>query len=411
MDRLLGGLLGGVFASLLALTLAFGGGKDAEAATGPRVCGTGYGHGVGLSQYGAKGRAEAGQGFGRIIRTYYRGAGLKRFANDPDVRVLLGNKVRRGAFDVVVRSGRTAKLRNIKTGGTVDLRAGRYRTKYLSQRDAYRVTDISRGRRIGVYTGPIAFRPSSGGPLVFRNTDYRGTLLVRDTNRRLFLVNVLRKELYLRGVVPKEMPPSWDMDALKSQAVAARSFASATQSGGAFDFFDDTRDQVYGGASAETRRTNIAVRRTARIHAVYNGSPITAFFHSSNGGTTEDSRYVFGSAVPYLKSFRDVDGAGRRYEGRAYADSPWNRWSGRIDADGSRQFGVGSIQSIRVLDRAPSGRVTRIRVNGADGRTIVSGEQDIRFGLKSTGVRLSDGSTRSGGALPSARIFFGSSCG
>lgn len=409
MDRLLGGLLAGVFASLLALTLVFGGGTDADAATGPRVCGSGYGHGVGLSQYGAKGRAEAGQGFGRIIRTYYRGVGFKRLQNDP-VRVLLGNKVRRGAFDVVVRSGRTATLRNVKTGGTVDLRPGRYRTRYLSRRDAYRVTDMTRDRRIGVYTGPIVYRPSSGGPLAFRGTDYRGAIILRATNKRLFLINALRKELYLRGVVPQEMPSSWNIDALKSQAVAARSFASATQSGGAFDYFDDTRDQVYGGASAETRRTNIAVRRTARIHAVDNGSPITAFFHSSNGGTTEDSRYVFGNAVPYLKSFRDLDGSGRRYEGPAHADSPWNRWSGRIDADGSRQFGVGSIQSIRVLDRAPSGRATRIRVNGSNGRTTVSGEQDIRFGLRSTGVRLSDGSTRSGGALPSARIFFGSAC-
>jgi SpoIID/LytB domain protein len=403
-------VLGGVFASLLALVLAFGGGTAADAATGPRVCGTGYGHGVGLSQYGAKGRAEAGQGFGRILRTYYRGVGFKRLPND-NIRVLLGNKVRRGAFDVVVRSGRTATLRNVKTGGTVNLRPGRYRTKFLPRRDAYRVTDISRRRSVGLYTGPIVYRPSSGGPLVFRNTDYRGALLVRDTNRRLFLINVLRKELYLRGVVPREMPSSWDMDALKSQAVAARSFASATQSGGAFDFFDDTRDQVYGGASAETRRTNIAVRRTSRLHAVYNGRPITAFFHSSNGGTTEDSRYVFGNAVPYLKSFRDVDGSGRRYEGRAYADSPWIRWSSRIDADGSRRFGVGSIRSIRVLDRARSGRATRIRVNGTNGRTTVSGEQDIRFGLRSTGVRLSDGSTRSGGALPSARIFFGRACG
>jgi stage II sporulation protein D len=269
---------------------------------------------------------------------------------------------------------------------------------------------MSRSRRVGVYSGPIAFRPSSGGPLAFRNTDYRGTILVRDTSRRLYLVNVLRKELYLRGVVPKEMPASWEMEALKSQAVAARSFASATQRRGAFDFYDDVRDQVYGGASAETRRTNRAVRGTARIHAVYDGSPITAFFHSSNGGTTEDSAYVFGGRVPYLKSFRDADRAGRSYEGRAYADSPWIGWSGRISANGSPQFGVGSIQSIRVLDRAPSGRLTRIRVKGTEGQITVSGEQEIRFGLESTGIRRNDGSTRPGGALPSARAFFGGAC-
>ncbi|WP_053057615.1 SpoIID/LytB domain-containing protein [Rubrobacter aplysinae] len=409
MDRLLGGMLAGVFASLVAVILAFGAAPPAEGATGPRVCGSGYGHGVGLSQYGAKGRAEAGQSFGRIIRTYYRGVGFKRLPNDP-VRVLLGNKARRGAFDVVVRSGRTAKLRNVKTGGTVDLGPGRYRTKYVPRRDAYRVTDISRGRSVGLYTGPIVYRPSSGGPLVFRNTGYRGAILVRATGKRLFLINALRKELYLRGVVPAEMPASWEMDALKSQAVAARSFATATQRRGAFDFFDDYRDQAYGGASAETRRTNRAVRGTARLHAVYNGSPITAFFHSSGSVKTEDSAYVFGNRVPYLKSRRDVDRRGRAYVGRAHADSPWLGWSGRIDADGSPRFGVGSIQRIRVLDRSPSGRVTKIRVRGTEGATTVSGEQEIRFGLQSTGIRRNDGSTRPGGALPSARIFFGKAC-
>jgi len=410
MDRLLGGLLAGAFASLTAVALILGAAAPAKGATAPKVCGSGYGHGVGLSQYGAKGRAEAGQGYGGILRTYYRGVGLKRYARDTPVRVLLGNKVRRGAFDVVVRSGRRATLKNVAAGGTVKLRPGRYRTKYLPGRDAYRVTDMSRSRRVGVYTGPIVYRPSSGGPLAFRNTDYRGSIILRATNKRHFLINALRKELYLRGVVPEEMPSSWAMAALKSQAVAARSFAAATTRRGAFDYFDDVRDQVYGGASAETRRTNRAVRSTARVHAVYNGSPITAFFHSSNGGTTEDSSYVFGGSAPYLESFRDVDGSGRRYEGPAYAGSPWIQWSGRIRANGSPQFGVGSIQNVRVLDRAPSGRVTEIRVKGTRGRTTVSGEQDIRFGLESTGIRRHDGSTRPGGPLPSARIFFGKAC-
>lgn len=410
MDRLFGGLLAGVFASLLAVTIFLGTAQQAEGASGLAVCGAGYGHGVGLSQYGAKGRAEAGQGYGRIVRAYYRGAGLDRFATNPPVRVLLGNKVRRGAFDVVVRSGRTATLKNAASGGTVDLRPGRYRTRYLPRRDAYRVYDMSRSRSVGLYSGPLVYRPDSGGPLAFRGTDYRGALLMRATSKRLYLINVLRMELYLRGAVPQEMPASWEMEALKSQAVAARSFARSTLRRGAFDFYDDYRDQVYGGASAETARTNRAVRRTARVHAVYDGRAITALFHSSNGRTTEDAARVFGNPVPYLQFFRDADGAGRPYEGRAYADSPWMWWTGEIDRDGSPQFGVGSIQSIEVLERAPSRRVTKIRIDGTEGETTVSGEQEIRFGLASTGVRLNDGSTRSGGALPSARVSFGDAC-
>lgn len=411
MGRLLGTLLVGAFASLAAAVLLFGAASKAEGASPLKVCGTGYGHGVGLSQYGAKGRAEAGQNFGRIIRTYYRGAGFERSPGRTPVKVLLGNRVRGSAFDVVVRSGRTATLINLETRGTVELDRGRYRTRYLPRRDLYRVVDLTRSRVIGAYSGPIFIRPSSGGPLTYRATEYRGGMLIRATRRSLTLINRLPLESYLRGVVPKEMPASWDQQALRSQAVAARSYALATKSGGLFDFHDDVRDQVYGGASAETRPTNRAVSGTSRIYAAYNGSPITAFFHASNGRTTEYAANVFSNPVPYLKFFRDLDRAGRSYEGRTYGDSPWMWWTGEIDRGASRRFGVGSIRDIEVLERSQSRRVMKIRVRGTEGVTTVSGQQEIRFGLKSTGIRRNDGSTRPGGALPSARLYFGERCG
>ncbi|MBA2440860.1 MAG: SpoIID/LytB domain-containing protein [Rubrobacter sp.] len=407
MLRLMGVMLAGIIVATAVLVAV----PKVEAQSRVGVCGSGFGHGVGLSQYGAKGRAEAGQSFQQITRTYYRGVGLQRFQNNPVVGVLLGARAESGAHDVVVRSGARARMANLATGGTVNLNPGRYRTRYLPNRGVYRVTDVSRSRSIGVYSGPIAFRPVSGGPLRYGQTNYRGALVVRENNSRLLLVNRLRMETYLRGVVPREMPSSWAMEALKSQAVAARSFARATQRNGAFDFFADTRDQVYGGASAETRRTNVAVRDTARIHAVTDGRPITAFFHSSNGRHTEDSRFVFGNAVSYLKALRDVDGAGRPFEGRARGNSPWINWSGSIDPNGSPGFGVGSIRSIRVLNRTSSGRVTRIEVRGSRGETIVRGQQDIRFGLQSTGIRRADGSNVPGGPLPSARLSFGNACG
>lgn len=406
MLRLVGVLLAGILMAT-AIVVAV---PKVEAQSRLSVCGSGFGHGVGLSQFGAKGRAEAGQSFQQITRTYYRGVGLQRFQSNPVVGVLLGARAERGAHDVVVRPGARARMTNLATRGTVDLNAGRYRTRYLPDRGVYRVTDVTRSRAIGVFSGPISFRPLSGGPLRHGQTAYRGALVVREHNSRLLLINRLRMEAYIRGVVPREMPSSWAMEALKSQAVAARSFARATQRGGVFDFFADTRDQVYGGASAETRRTNIAVRDTARIHAVTDGRPITAFFHSSNGRHTEDSRFVFGNAVSYLKAFRDVDGAGRPFEGRAHGDSPWIRWSGSIDPNGSPGFGVGSIERIRVLNRTNSGRVTSIEVQGSRGETIVRGQQDIRFGLQSTGIQRADGSNVPGGPLPSARISFGNAC-
>lgn len=295
----------------------------AEGASAVKVCGSGFGHGVGLSQYGAYGRAKAGQGYARILSAYYPGTSLKRYADDPMVRVLLAERPLSSAHDVVVGSGSTARLRNLATGGTVSLKPGTYRTQYVSSRKAYRVTNVSSGRTVGSYRGPVVYEPVSG-LLSHGGKRYRGSLAAQVSGSRFLLVNKVRMDAYVRGVVPKEMPASWSAEALKSQAVAARTFARATLGGAAFDFYPDTRDQVYGGASAETAATNDAVSTTARLHAVYGGKPITAFFHSSSGGYTEDSAHVF-SASPYLKAVRDVDGAGRPFE--AHAGSPWTSWT------------------------------------------------------------------------------------
>lgn len=410
MDRVLGGILAGVFVSLAAVVLAFGStAQQAEGASGVKVCGSGYGHGVGLSQYGAKGRAEAGQGHTRIIKSYYSGVNLKE-SSSPLVRVLLAERPQGGKQYVGVGKGRKATLKNLSNGGTKNLGPGRYEIRYLSSKKLYKVTNVSKDESVGAYKGPLDFQPAGGGLLSTVGNEYRGALKVQLVGSKLLMVNRLGMEAYIRGVVPKEMPSSWAPAALQSQAIAARSFAEATRSTGAFNFYDDTRDQVYGGASAETAATNRAVSATARKLAVHDGEPITAFFHSASAGRTEASQNVFGNPVPYLKSVRDVDGAGRPYEGGAHAGSPWMKWEGKIAPNGSPGFGVGSIESIRVLDRAPSGRVEEIRVKGSDGEKTVSGQQDIRFGLKSGQLQRNDGSTFPGGVLPSARAKFGGAC-
>lgn len=380
----------------------------AEGATAVKVCGSGFGHGVGLSQYGAYGRAKAGQGYTQILKSYYPGTSLARYADDPVVRVLLAQRAISTGHDVVVSSGATARLRNLATGGTVSLKAGTYRTRYVAASKVYRVTNVSTGRAVGSYTGPVVFEPVSGSPLVHSGKRYRGTLAAQVSGSSLLLVNKLRLDDYIRGVVPKEMPASWAAEALKSQAVAARSYARATLGGTAFDFYPDTRDQVYGGASAETTATNNAVSATARIHAVYGGKPITAFFHSSGGGYTEDSAHVF-SASPYLKAVRDVDGAGKPFEARA--SSPWTRWSGTINPNGSPELGIGEITNVRVLERTPSGRAKKVEVVGSRASKVVSGQYEVRQRLNTTGLRRADGSSYPAGDLPSARVSFGAACG
>jgi len=203
------------------------------------------------------------------------------------------------------------------------------------------------------------------------------------------------------------MPSSWPREALEAQAVAARSYAWATKRGGAFDFYADTRDQVYGGASSETTRTDGAVFDTARVAAIYAGKPITAFFSASNGGHSEASAYVY-NASPYLKAFDDRDASGRAYEGRVR--SPWTRWTGTLKADGSPELGIGNLTAVRVTRYSPSGRATELEVTGTGGTKTVTGQYEVRHRLDQNGLRRADGSTYPAGDLPSARVRFGAAC-
>jgi SpoIID/LytB domain protein len=374
----------------------------AEGASTLAVCGSGFGHGVGLSQWGAYGRAEAGQSHATILRAYYKGASLKRYPTDPAVRVLLADAPLSGSRGVTVPSGGKARL---GSGDAVaSLGPGTYAVRLVDGR--YRVENVRTGRVYGPYRSPVVFQPVSG-LLRAGGKAYRGTMTVRVSGSRLLLVNRLPLERYVRGVVANEMPASWHREALEAQAVAARSYARAMKRSGAFDFYADTRDQVYGGASSETARTNGAVSETARVVATYDGQPITAFFSSSNGGFSEASAYVY-SPAPYLKATRDADGSGRPYEARVR--SPWTRWTGTLDPDGSPELGVGNVTGARVLERSPSGRVTKMEVTGTRGKKTISGQYEVRR-LNQNGLKRADGSTYPAGDLPSARVSFGPACG
>src|SRR5215207_2003861 len=199
----------GVLVGLLVVAGTLGVTPRADGATTVKVCGSGYGHGVGLAQYGAYGRAQAGQSYAKIVKAYYQGISLQRYLANPFVRVLLKEKGLDGTYDVVVASGSTARMVNLATGGTVALRPGTYRVRYLSAQRLYQLTNVSSGEQIGSYTGPIHFEPVSGVPLSYGGKRYRGKLRAEVSNSKFYLINWLRMETYLQGVVPTEMPSSW----------------------------------------------------------------------------------------------------------------------------------------------------------------------------------------------------------
>jgi stage II sporulation protein D len=206
-------------------------------------------------------------------------------------------------------------------------------------------------------------------------------------------VNVLSLDAYVQGVIPGEMPASWQPEALKAQAVAARSYALATDAGGPlFDQYSDTRSQVYTGMNAEQPSTNAAARATARQVVLYKGRVATTYYFSTSGGRTEnvEDSFIGAAPSPYLKSVRDP------YDG----GSPRHRWQFRFTRARmeSRLGGLcrGRFKAIKVVSRGVSPRVVLADVVCSGGRTRTTGpDLRTRLGLYDTWFTVRKASVKS----------------
>ena len=169
----------------------------------------------------------------------------------------------------------------------------------------YLVTDHY--ERVPLPIQGVSLKPSGLITQVLGKGKYRGRIeLLPHNSGRLSVINIVDLETYLRGVVPREMGPSEfpDLEALKAQAVAARTYGLANlgkRTNEGFDLNDTISDQVYGGFEAEQQMTDRAVEETRGIIASYKGKPIQALFMANAGGSTIDVREVFGGEAPYLK--------------------------------------------------------------------------------------------------------------
>jgi len=195
---------------------------------------------------------------------------------------------------------------------------------------------------------------------------------------------VVAVEDYVRGVVAGEMPSGWPAQALEAQAVAARTFALTSDVGGAaFDVYDDTRSQVYGGVGAESAATDEAVAATRGQVVTYRGSAVATYYFASSGGHTENVENVWTGSTPepWLRGVPDpYDGAG---------GNPYYRWRIALStAAAQAKLGAlvkGALIGIRVTRHGASPRIIAARVVGTRGTTPVSGSGlQGAFGLMST---------------------------
>ena len=347
-----------------------------------------------MSQYGAYGFAQHGRDYRQILAHYYQGTELGSAAGRR-VRVLLQ------ASDPYVR------IRGATRAGDTE----------LNPRTMYRVTRTARGLAIRGGKSVVArfrapFKVSRPrrpirlmGPAIngINSGLYRGAMELRaGTEGGVTAINVIRVDPYIQGVVPGEMPSSWHMEALKVQAVAARTYALATSlDGGVFDLYPDTRSQVYKGLSGETASTNAAVRATKGEVVQYNGDIVTTYYFSTSGGHTEnvENSFLGAEPQPWLTGVKDP------YDGI----SPRHRWryrftTARLD---SALGAPGRLTKIRVIKRGVSPRVVRARVYGSAGTRVISGPS-IRsaLGLPDSWVYFTKVSSSS--ARASARVGVGS---
>ena len=161
-----------------------------------------------------------------------------------------------------------------------------------------------------IKTDTIIIKPEENGYVSVKRKWYRGHFKIINDDNALTVINDLPLELYLRGVVPSEMPPSWEHEAHKAQAIAARSYATANMGKRAkygYDLKDTPEDQAYGGASAETKRTNDAVTETEGIVLVCQGKIVPAYYSASAGGQTRKASQVWTHDLPFLKSVPSFD--------------------------------------------------------------------------------------------------------
>lgn len=344
-----------VLAALAGLTAAVP--TPAAAAVKWIVHGRGFGHGVGMSAYGAYGYALHGKSYGFILHHYYTGTTIGTLEKPRVVRVLLetasGDLGFSGATSACGKPLEPKRdYQAHPVGGSVKLRT-------------------SGGRTIAGCGGTL--RAAGGGRITIAGLGtYRGALeAVATGGGSLNVVNALAIEQYVKGVVPNESPPSWPLEELKAQAVASRSFALTAGVGGeGFELYADTRSQVYKGLESEYARSNAAVNATRGQVVEYGGQIAETLFSACSGGRTESIQNVFGGpAVPYLQGVPDP------YDYLC----PLHTWTLHFTGpEISKRLGSyldGRLKRVVITKTGFSPRIVSAKLIGTGGTTTVTGEQ------------------------------------
>ena len=318
------------------------------------LSGHGYGHGLGMSQWGAYGYAKHGWTYDRILTHYFVGTTIGTSAVS-SIRVLVAQEKQATFAATAPWTVTDAAHQVVQLDPATPLSLG---------------TDLTVNGQ--VLTAPLTIRSTQ--PLSVDGKAYRGRFAVTVVGKQLQVVDVVGLEAYVKGVVPAEMPPNWAPEAVKAQAVASRSYALANLAKDkTFDVYGDGRSQVYGGVAAENPASNAAVDATKHEVVLYAGKPADTMFFSSSGGRTASALETTGVAIPYLQSVID------QYD----TISPYHAW-------GPVLFDLAKVQKALKLNSpivdlqitpGTSPRAKRVTATLADGTTSTFTGNTLRADL------------------------------
>jgi stage II sporulation protein D len=354
-----------LLATLVAVLAAA---APASAKTTFTIRGAGFGHGVGMSQYGALGYAQNGWSAAQILGHYYTGTALGTTDPNQKVRVQL------------VGQTSAARITGARQAGSRKLDPRR--TYTVRRRGLNQVELLYGNRRVTTFKSPLQVAGNGGVTSLGGHGRYRGVLEFKPgTFSGLTVTNVVALDDYLKGVVPAESPASWPAEALRAQAIAARTYAITTAKSADFDHYADTRSQVYKGVGIEHPSTNAAVADTRGQVVTYQGKPVVTYFFSTSGGRTEsvENTSLGREPQPWLVSVKD----------EFDSVSPRHRWTAKLSlASAKRKLGSlvkGSFKGIRVTKRGVSPRIVSAEVVGSRGKTTTDGATlRARLGLYDT---------------------------
>jgi stage II sporulation protein D len=257
--------------------------------------------------------------------------------------------------DKVLFEGRSLRLSRVKTNGAgLFVGSNFYPVKHLRLMPQ-KIVSISMQGQMKKYKGYMDFVVTKEG--------------------NLLVLNVLELEDYIKGVLYHELPYRWPLEVMKAQAVVSRTYAlykMAENKNSPFDVRSDIYSQVYGGKSAERFRSNIAVKRTAGQVLVYDDKILPTYFHSTCGGHTESAKELGWEDLPPLQGV-PCDFC---------ALAPHYQWERNYQAKAvqeklnKKDYSLGPIKEIKILDRNESGRIKNLEITSRDGdKVIITGKK------------------------------------